>query len=127
MKLGSMEDVLLDAIHCREQGCYNFTKNGKCSKCGNCCSALLPLSQTEINRLKKIIKSRNIKEHKQPVIVQALDLTCPFLTDDNLCQIYADRPLICKAFKCDSKPTEEDFRMIKEPLIPTNVRDLFKG
>ena len=26
----------------------NFTKNGKCSKCGSCCSNFLPLTQSEI-------------------------------------------------------------------------------
>lgn len=125
MQIGTLEEVMADTIHCMEQGCYNFTQNGKCSKCGSCCSAILPLKQSEINRLKKIIKARHIKPHTQPVVVKAIDLTCPFLTDDNLCQIYDKRPFICRVFKCDSKPTEEEFRMIKEPLIPTNVRDLF--
>lgn len=125
MKIGALEAVMTNTIHCMEHGCYNFTKNGECSKCGNCCSALLPLTQTEINKLKKIIKTRHIKPHTQPVVVQAIDLSCPFLTDDNLCQIYDDRPYICRIFKCDSKPTVEDCMNLKETIIPTNVRDLF--
>ena len=125
MEIGALETVIANTIHCMEQGCYNFTNDGECSKCGNCCSTLLPLKSSEIARLRRLIKARGIKPHEQPKVVVAVDLTCPFLTDDNLCSIYDDRPFICRVFKCDSKPTEEEFRMIKEPLIPTNVRDLF--
>lgn len=125
MEIGKFEQVMEATRHCMEQGCYNFTKNGKCSKCGNCCSALLPLKSSEIAALRRLIKKRGIKPHEQPKVVVAVDLTCPFLTDDNLCSIYDERPFICRVFKCDSKPTEEDVMAINEPLIPTNVRELF--
>lgn len=125
MEIGTLEQLMEDTRHCMEQGCYNFTKNGKCSKCGNCCSALLPLKSSEIAALRRLIKKRGIKPHEQPKVVVAVDLTCPFLTDDNLCSIYDERPFICRIFKCDSKPTEEDVMAINEPLIPTNVRELF--
>jgi Fe-S-cluster containining protein len=111
----------------RMQGCFNFTNNGECSKCGSCCSALLPLKKSEIDRLKRLIKARHIKPHEQPLIVNAVDLTCPFLTDDNKCSIYDERPFICRVFKCDTKPTAEDVDKLDEPLIPVNVRELFKG
>lgn len=125
MEIGKFEQVMEATRHCMEQGCYNFTKKGKCSKCGNCCSALLPLKSSEISRLRRLIKKRGIKPHEQPKVVVAVDLTCPFLTDDNLCSIYDERPFICRIFKCDSKPTKEDINALSEPLIPTNLRELF--
>lgn len=125
MKIDSFEEYLNDVNHCRKSGCYNFTNNGKCSKCGSCCSTLLPLKESEIKRLRKIIKMRHLKPHEQPKVVMAIDLTCPFLTDDNLCSIYDDRPWICKIFKCDSEPDVEEFKHINEPIDVVNVRDLF--
>ena len=79
----------------------DFTDNGKCSKCGGCCSCMLPLKPEEIRFMKNLIKEKNLKPHTQPVVVRAIDLTCPFLTDDNKCSIYDNRPYICRIFKCD--------------------------
>lgn len=101
----------------------DFTNNGVCSKCGGCCSCLLPLKKREIDRLRRLIKERHIKPHEQPKVALVMDLTCPFLTDDNKCSIYDERPFICRIFKCDSKPDLSQFP--KEPLIPVNVRNLF--
>lgn len=36
-------------------------KNGSCSKCGGCCSNILPLTNNEKNKIKKIIKKRKLK------------------------------------------------------------------
>lgn len=129
MKTANWEEFVADTRRCMENGTYDFTKNGKCSKCGNCCTALLPLQESEVTRLKKLIKDRHLKPHKQPIVVQAIDLTCPFLSDDNLCQIYDERPLICKIFKCNSggKPSMEDLMRFKEPIVAINVRDLFEN
>jgi hypothetical protein len=33
---------------------YNFCKDGKCSQCGNCCSNLLPMSQKEIDVIRRV-------------------------------------------------------------------------
>lgn len=125
IQIGSLADVIADAEHVKENGCYNYTNNGKCSKCGSCCSTLLPLKKSEITRLKQLIKERHIKPHEQPKVVMAIDLTCPFLTDIHECSIYDERPFICKVFKCDSKPTYDDYMAIDEPLISTDVRSLF--
>ena len=40
----------------------DFTKDGKCSSCGQCCSNLLPLSNNEIRKIKEYIKKHGIKE-----------------------------------------------------------------
>ena len=34
----------------------NYTENGKCSNCGQCCTDYIPISQKEINRIRKYIK-----------------------------------------------------------------------
>ena len=128
-KVGTIGEFLIDTMHQMHKGCYNYTKNGECSKCGECCSALLPLKRSEVVKLRRIIKERNIKPHCVPKVVAVnpmFDLTCPFLTDNHECSIYDDRPYICRVFKCDKgKPSASDFANIEEPIIPINVRDLF--
>lgn len=124
----SFKEFITDMLHNMHEGCYNFTKNGECSKCGNCCSTLLPLKSSEIEKLKRIIKTRNLKPHEQPRVLRTepmFDLTCPFLTDEHECSIYDDRPYICRIFKCDTRPSISDIAMINEPMESTNLRDLF--
>ena len=72
----------------------NFTKKGKCSRCGQCCSNLLPLSNDEAERLKSLADKKNQKQ---------IRTSCPFLTEAFSCSIYQIRPLICKTFKCNIK------------------------
>lgn len=124
----TLGEFIADTLHNMHEGCYNYTINGECSKCGQCCSTLLPLKRSEVEKLKKIIRTRNLKPHCQPRVLSAepmFDLTCPFLTDEHECSIYDDRPYICRIFKCDSKPSVSDISAINEPMEPTNLRDLF--
>lgn len=89
-----------------EDNIYNFTKDGKCSGCGNCCSNLLPMSQKEVDAIRRYIKKHGIKEcrHLLPVAKPALDMTCPFRDNDKKsCMIYEVRPEICKQFICDNE------------------------
>ena len=125
IQYGRYEDYQKVAEQVRMQGCFNFTINGECSKCGSCCSALLPLKKSEIDRLRRLIKKRHIKPHTQPLVVNVVDLTCPFLSDDNKCRIYDERPFICRIFQCDKVCTEDDVAALDEELIPVNVRTLF--
>ncbi len=83
----------------------DFTNNGVCSKCGNCCSRTLPMTQKEINQIKLYIKKHNIKRQVHMVNVLAgkqVDWVCPFLdnTKANKCTIYEVRPSICREFNC---------------------------
>lgn len=41
-----------------EDNLYNYTVDGKCSKCGNCCSDILPLSDDEIRRIHKYVRQK---------------------------------------------------------------------
>ena len=79
----------------------DFTKDGKCSNCGQCCSNLLPLSEAEIKRIKAYIKKHGIKEQRHNVMV-GVDMTCPFRDERNKkCLIYEIRPAICREFMCN--------------------------
>ena len=57
-KVGSMEQMLAD----EEYGVKDFTINGKCSGCGNCCANFLPVSNVEVDRIRRYIKKHGIKE-----------------------------------------------------------------
>lgn len=68
--------------------------NLQCRKCGQCCVKF------EIPELEK-------KENER----------CKYLTEDNLCSIYADRPKICRDF-----PKIDDYDYVCEHSIDLNVK-----
>ena len=87
----------------------DFTNNGVCSQCGGCCTDLLYVSEKDIKTIKKYMEKHDIYEHINVSVLDmtsALDMTCPFLTDEGSCQIYEVRPNICKTFKCDMSEKE---------------------
>ncbi|MGN0106452.1 MAG: YkgJ family cysteine cluster protein [Hominilimicola sp.] len=84
----------------------DYTCEGKCSNCGQCCSDMLPMSKKEVKRIKAYIKKNHIKEQRHNGM-NGIDLTCPFRDEGNRkCLIYDIRPSICQRFKCD-KRTED--------------------
>lgn len=92
----------------------DYTNNGECSKCGNCCGRILPLTQLEINQIKAYIKKHNIKRHIHITNVLAeasIDAMCPFLDDTKIdkCTIYEVRPSICRVYNCHKHITGELF------------------
>jgi hypothetical protein len=117
-----------------EHGTYDFTKDGKCIGCGNCCSAYLPLTDKEITAIRRYIKANNIKEcvHTRcaPLAKPTIDLTCPFLDDsksDKKCTIYPARGKVCKDFICcPSERPPADFEWGMRAKI-VNMREVFFG
>lgn len=96
----------------------DFTQNGKCSNCGECCSNCLPLSEAEIKRIKAYIKKHNIKEQRHNVM-SGVDMTCPFRDNANRkCLIYEIRPAICRAFMCNH--THDDIMKAKLDIHKIN-------
>lgn len=93
-----------------EDGVYNLCKDGKCTGCGECCSALLPISEQELKTIKRYVKKHNIKPHRHDVVhTECIDLACPFLNtnkENEKCDIYKVRPKICRVFKCDTPPSK---------------------
>ena len=129
MKIGGFENLMQDY----QKGSCDYTKNGQCTGCGECCGNFLPLSAKEIRRIKALVKRKGIREQKQfiPTSMPLYDFTCPFLDakrPKNKCTIYADRPAICKAFKCD-EPNGALLHpeLFKDDLIPVNMRETFFG
>lgn len=114
-----------------EDNLYNYTENGKCSGCGNCCSDLLPMSQKEVDVIRRYIKKHKIKEckHLLPVAKPALDMTCPFLDTDKKsekCRIYPVRPEICKQFICDNEQrAKHNRKLIGQTRTVVDVRKEF--
>ena len=108
---------------------FDFTYNGKCSNCGQCCSNLLPLSDSEVKRIKQYIKKHNIKEQRHNAMV-GVDMTCPFRDEVNKkCLIYEIRPEICRQFMCNHR--KEDIMSWKidfhKKFNPVFMRNEFYG
>lgn len=75
--------------------------SGNCSRCGNCCAALLPFTRKEEKRIREYIKENNIKPSSFNN-GQIINLNCCFYDIENkICKIYEVRPKICRTFKCN--------------------------
>jgi len=102
-KTATLDEFWNDVKH----GVYNFTKDGKCVSCGNCCTAILPVTKEEIKAIKRYIKRKHIKPVKKSNV--DFDLTCPFRNNtEKKCNIYEVRPTICRDFKCDKPQKLKD-------------------
>ena len=104
-----MIGTIQDLLEAEERGVMNFTVDGQCSRCGQCCSDFLPLSREEINRIRRYVRVNGIKEKHNNVLMQGFDMTCPFRDEVNrVCTIYRIRPEICREFRCDYDPARID-------------------
>lgn len=117
-----------------ERGVYDFTKDGKCTGCGECCSRYLPLSEREIKDIKRYIAKHHIKEcrHAAPLAEPAEDWLCPFLDGTkpkDKCTIYQVRPQICRAFVCNQPPSKvrANKELFWRTRMPVDMRQEFFG
>lgn len=103
------------------------TTNGVCNGCGQCCSSLLPLTDKDVKRIKYLIRSKKLIPARSHNKLEIIDF-CPFLTTENRCSIYKDRPAICKHFQCNKagreKPSSQEIADTKG-AVPFNVWDFF--
>ena len=95
-----IEHIVKDDIKITDNSCC-----GRCSKCGECCTNFLPVTQKEIEIIQEYAIANKIRPQKQMLIMQNR-LTCPYYNGKK-CLIYEVRPLICKEFYCYKKPTAE--------------------
>ena len=74
------------------------TERGTCEGCGECCSRFLPLRVIDMVFLQSEIRKSGggIVHERGPY-----DMRCPFLNDENMCECYEFRPMICTAYRCD--------------------------
>ena len=82
--------------------CSNCTNNNVCSRCGECCTPFIPITQKECERIKKYIKEHDIR----PTEIREgnnIYLRCPFYDSKNKkCNVYQVRPEVCKKFICSN-------------------------
>jgi Fe-S-cluster containining protein len=100
MAIGSINEMIAEM----KSGVFDYTDNGACTNCGQCCGNYLPISTKEIQIIKRYIKKHNIAEQirKYPTANALFDMQCPFRDEINKkCTIYEVRPAICRDFKCD--------------------------
>lgn len=128
--IGTISEIINDM----ERGVFDFTVNGECSGCGQCCSNILPLSTKEIKEIRRYIKKHHIAEHKRlmPTVTPLLDMTCPFLMDwkeKDKCAIYPVRPHICRCFICSQPPSKvrENKELFWRTRKACNMRETFLG
>ena len=73
-----------------------------CQKCGHCCKTItLPAPQAthllqKQNREFLHARGFTLGEKTMSVISR-----CPHLTEDNLCDMYATRPEVCRLYTCE--------------------------
>ena len=92
----------------------DFTDNGKCRDCGNCCGNIIPIAEKDIERIKQYIIDHQIRPAKPlfmsgPFAKPTMHNECPFLLDrdDHRCAIYPVRPAICRMYTCHKNYREE--------------------
>lgn len=112
-----------------EEYITDFTQNGACSNCGECCADLLPISSEDIKRIQRYIQKHDIKEQRHNYLL-GYDSTCPFRDDvRKRCLIYEVRPAICRHFMCNH--TQEDIMKSKMDMHKkydvVSMRELFFG
>lgn len=126
--IGTLQQLYKDM----ESGVFDYTKDGKCVGCGKCCSNFLPLSNQEIQDIKRYMKQHHVKEQKHilPTREPTFDLTCPFMNENRgneKCTIYLVRPHICRVFQCNQPPStiKENKERFWKTRKPCDMRETF--
>lgn len=107
----------------------DLTKNGKCSRCGQCCSNFIPLTPSEAKNLRELIKE-DIEVQIKTDDKGRVYMLCPFLlmspdSDETRCSIYENRPSICRIYQCNKTQKVKD--PANEPYIITDLmKDIIK-
>lgn len=76
-----------------------------CLECANCCTTTGPLlTDKDINRIAKHLKLKPVQFINNYLKIDEDNdyvfnsMPCPFLGDDNYCNIYEDRPKACREY-----------------------------
>lgn len=91
-----------DAFHSAHEDVFQEID---CLTCANCCKTTSPIFyENDIDRLAKSLRLKpgefiekylRIDEDRDYVLKSS---PCPFLMDDNMCQVYDDRPKACREY-----------------------------
>lgn len=71
----------------------------ECSKCGACCKTLSFQIEDPDGRWKEYYEAHGCKVLGEGMIMILIPMRCPHLTEGNLCDIYENRPKVCRDFK----------------------------
>lgn len=81
-----------------------------CLSCANCCKTTSPIFRdVDINRLSKKLKMKSSDFVSQYLHLDSdgdyvLNVApCPFLSEDNTCSVYENRPLACREYPHTSR------------------------
>lgn len=74
--------------------------DGKCSRCGECCTPFIPITNKEYKTIKKYIKENNIQCENQVDGNDVYIKCCFYNRKEKKCNIYKVRPEVCKRFRC---------------------------
>lgn len=95
-----------------------------CLQCANCCKNYSPRFKTpDVKRISRYLKMRESEFIDRYLKVDddgdfvAKSLPCPFLSDDNRCSIYDQRPSDCRRFPY----TDEDVLIKRKDLTLKNA------
>jgi Fe-S-cluster containining protein len=89
----------------------------------------LPVTQKEIESIKKYIIKNKIKIQKLTIYNQpTVDLMCPFRFNGK-CNIYEVRPLICREFACNKSACETSNELLekRKQIKAVNFKQIFGG
>ena len=102
-KLAKNKPKTLDKIVCELH--YEEFEKVDCLECANCCKSLGPmLFESDIDRLASTLKIKS-SEFKDKYVRMDEDgdyvfktMPCPFLSHDNICMVYNNRPKACREY-----------------------------
>ena len=123
-------DKVIKEMKCGAGTVTDFTKDGKCICCGECCSDFLPVSDAEIRRIMEYVKKHKIKEYTNVLINFPVNFKCPFRDDARrICTIYEIRPEICRSFMCnyDQDKIQENKAIFNQKYNVISMRGTFFG
>lgn len=121
MKLANnmtIEQMLEEARKFDLRDTEDCTENGECSSCGNCCSMILPVTEEELQAIKKYIDENDVREQRGLRVTVNPVGSCPFRDEMNRkCTIYPVRPSICRLYRCDKAKDGSMFRELDRKEI----------
>ena len=122
-ELEKMQEILRDKI---ENTIPDYSTNGKCSRCGRCCSNLLSMTLEDVHRIRDYLQTHSITPAPltRPDKFRSIPFdSCPFCDLSGkkaTCMIYEARPAICRKFLCNADVLAKRYD-INGDLVPDSI------
>lgn len=93
----------------------DLTKDGECSRCGNCCSSILCVTEKEKAALEEYAEARGLRPDMPALPKAIIYMMCPFLDQRNkACLAYDVRPEACRCYSCARTDAENARRYLDD-------------